>query len=83
MKNKQDTCISDLNNDGCLTYNDFLWAKDKICGMSGWKIDSDKYKITEALFKEIWNSLAHIADINNDGRITQAEWVSFDVLGWD
>ena len=51
--------------------------------MSGWKIDSYKYKITETLFKEIWESLAHIADINNDGRITQAEWVSFDVLGWD
>ena len=67
--------IQDLNNDGCLTYNDFLWAKDKICGMSGWKIDSYKYKITEALFKEIWDSLEHIADVNNDGRITQAEWV--------
>ena len=75
MTSKQNTCISDLNNDGCLTYNDFLWAKDKICGMSGWKIDSYKYKITEALFKEIWDSLEHIADVNNDGRITQAEWV--------
>ena len=37
--------VPDLNNDGCLTYNDFLWAKDKICGMSGWKIDSYKYKV--------------------------------------
>ena len=43
--------------------------------MSGWKIDSPKYKITEALFKEIWESLEHIADIDKDGKITKAEWV--------
>ena len=54
--------IPDLNNDGYLTYNDFLWAKDKICYMSGWKIDNPKYKITEALFKEIWDSLEEIAE---------------------
>ena len=65
----------DLNNDGCLTYKDFLWAKDKICYMSGWKIDSPKYKITEALFHEIWESLEIIADVDKDGKITKTEWV--------
>jgi hypothetical protein len=54
----------DLNNDGCLTYKDFLWAKDKICYMSGWKIDSPKYKVTEMLFHEIWESLETIADLD-------------------
>ena len=66
---------TDLNNDGCLTYKDFLWAKDKICYMSGWKIDSPKYKITEALFHEIWESLEIIADVDKDGKITKTEWV--------
>ena len=66
---------SDLNNDGCLTYKDFLWAKDKICFMSGWKIDSPKYKITEALFNEIWESLEFLADVDKDGKITKTEWV--------
>ena len=28
----------DLNKDGILTYKDFLWAKDRICQMSGWKV---------------------------------------------
>ena len=70
------TISTDLNNDGYLTYNDFLWAKDKICYMSGWKIDNPKYKITEALFKEIWESLEQIADIDKDGKITKTEWVS-------
>jgi hypothetical protein len=73
--------LSDLNNDGYLTYNDFLWAKDKICYMSGWKIDNPKYKITEALFKEIWESLEQIADIDKDGKITKTEWVSVYFLG--
>ncbi len=81
-----------------MTYNDFLWAKDKICFMSGWKIDSPKYQvrtivfwsflginscvlsicaqITEALFTEIWESLAHIADIDKDGQISKAEWLA-------
>ena len=68
--------LTDLNNDGCLTYKDFLWAKDKICYMSGWKIDSPKYKITEALFHEIWESLEIIADLDKDGKITKTEWVS-------
>ncbi|TRY68920.1 hypothetical protein TCAL_05220 [Tigriopus californicus] len=66
----------DLNNDGFLTYNDFLWAKDKICYMSGWKIDSPKYKITEALFHEIWDSLVQIADMDKDGKITKKEWLA-------
>ncbi len=69
----------DLNNDGHLTYKDFLWAKDKICYMSGWKIDSPKYKITEALFNEIWKSLEVIADVDKDGKITKSEWVMRDL----
>ena len=44
--------------------------------MSGWKIDSPKYKITEALFNEIWESLELLADIDKDGKITKTEWVS-------
>ena len=44
--------------------------------MSGWKIDSPKYKITEALFNEIWESLEFLADVDKDGKITKTEWVS-------
>ena len=45
--------------------------------MSGWKIDSPKYKITEALFHEIWESLEIIADVDKDGKITKKEWVGY------
>ena len=65
----------DLNKDGHLSFNDLLWAKDKICFMSGWKIGSDKYKETETLFKSIWATLELLADIDKDGKITKAEWV--------
>ena len=30
----------DLNKDGVLSYKDFLWAKDRICQISGWKVIS-------------------------------------------
>ena len=32
----------DLNKDGVLSYKDFLWAKDRICQISGWKVGSKK-----------------------------------------
>jgi len=66
----------DLNKDGVLSYKDFLWAKDKICYMSGWKIDSEKYKKAEKLFKNIWRSLEDVADSNHDGKITKKEWLT-------
>ena len=61
----------DLNKDGHLSFNDLLWAKDKICFMSGWKIGSDKYKETETLFKSIWATLELLADIDKDGSTTK------------
>ena len=67
--------ISDINNDGHLSERDFMWLKDKICGMSGWKIDGPKYKETEALFKSVWTTLSTLADIDHDGKITIKEWV--------
>ena len=50
---------------------DFQWAKDRICQMSGWKINCEKYKATESLFSNIWASLVSVADSDNDGKITR------------
>ena len=50
---------------------DFQWAKDRICQMSGWKVDCAKYKSTEKLFSDIWTSVVQVADTDNDGRITR------------
>jgi len=66
----------DLNNDGYLSYKDFQWAKDRICQMSGWKVDCAKYKSTEKLFTAIWTSLVQVADTDHDGKITSNEWLA-------
>ena len=44
--------------------------------MSGWKIDSEKYKKTEVLFTNIWTSLVDVADTDHDGKITINEWLA-------
>ena len=50
---------------------DFQWAKDRICQMSGWKMNCAKYKATEKLFTDIWTSLVQVADTDHDGKITR------------
>ena len=57
---------------------DFQWAKDRICQMSGWKVNCAKYKATEKLFTDIWTSLVQVADTDHDGKITRLEYNSFD-----
>ena len=52
-------------------YQDFQWAKDRICQMSGWKMNCAKYKATEKLFTDIWTSLVQVADTDHDGKITR------------
>ena len=54
-----------------ICFQDFQWAKDRICQMSGWKMNCDKYKATEKLFTAIWSSLVQIADTDHDGKITR------------
>merc|ERR1719215_745642 len=44
--------------------------------MSGWKIDSEKYKRTERLFSHIWTSLLDVGDEDKDGKITISEWIA-------
>ena len=44
--------------------------------MSGWKMNSLKYKKTEVLFTKIWTSLVDVADTDHDGKITINEWLT-------
>ena len=44
--------------------------------MSGWKMNSLKYKKTEVLFTNIWTSLVDVADTDHDGKITINEWLT-------
>ena len=49
---------------GCPQYKNLLHEQR-------WKIDSPKYKITQAFFHEIWKSLEIIVDVDKDGKITK------------
>ncbi|KAL3884694.1 hypothetical protein ACJMK2_024806 [Sinanodonta woodiana] len=66
----------DMNKDGTLEAKDFELAREKICQMSGWKPDTDKYKKTRELFIQIWRKLQDVGDTNVDGRITAEEWLN-------
>ena len=59
---------------------DFQWAKDRICQMSGWKVNCAKYKATEKLFTDIWTSLVQVADTDHDGKITRLECNTYNSL---
>ena len=54
--------ISFVRNIIRLCCTDFQWAKDRICQLSGWRQDCDKYRATERLFTSIWTSLVTVAD---------------------
>ncbi|XP_041355701.1 sarcoplasmic calcium-binding proteins I, III, and IV-like isoform X1 [Gigantopelta aegis] len=65
----------DFNRNGRLEQKDFELAREKISEMSGWKKDSKKYKETKELFMEVWRMLSDEGDENNDGIITEEEWL--------
>ena len=48
-----------------------------MCKLNGWAKGSEKYEITEDLFRSIWKSLQTEADANEDQAVTAEEWVSF------
>ena len=70
-KNLLKLSASDSLINHCFVCQDFQWAKDRICQMSGWKMNCAKYKATEKLFTDIWTSLVQVADTDNDGKITR------------
>ncbi|CAH1790201.1 unnamed protein product [Owenia fusiformis] len=65
----------DANKDGCLEWKDLNLARENICKMNGWKIDSEKYKHAQELFTEIWRYLQDSADGDFDGKVTEDEWL--------
>lgn len=46
-----------------------------MCKLNGWAKDSEKYEITEDLFRSIWKSLQTEADADEDEAVTAEEWV--------
>ncbi|GBO17404.1 hypothetical protein AVEN_127363-1, partial [Araneus ventricosus] len=65
----------DLNKDGVITESDFFMVQEYVCKLNGWAPDSEKFEMTQDLFRSIWNSLQTEADEDKDDAVTADEWV--------
>ncbi|XP_076472472.1 calexcitin-2-like isoform X2 [Babylonia areolata] len=65
----------DVNKNGTLEWKDFEMAR-QICGMSGWQQGSERFLVTQQLFRDIWRRLGDDGDSNMDGKITSEEWIA-------
>ncbi|GFS49068.1 calexcitin-2 [Trichonephila clavipes] len=65
----------DLNKDGVITESDFFMVQEYVCKLNGWEPESEKYEMTQDLFRSIWNSLQTEADEDKDDAVTAEEWV--------
>ncbi|MCU0450830.1 MAG: EF-hand domain-containing protein [Bernardetiaceae bacterium] len=71
--------VHDLTNEGHLSQADFEQLSAKIALDEGWAEGSDKFLLLRARFLYLWQGLHHWADHNQDGKVTEAEWLLF----WD
>ncbi|KAL5020394.1 hypothetical protein ScPMuIL_003286 [Solemya velum] len=65
----------DLNKDGTLEWKDFDLARQKICEMSGWETGTEKFIKTHETFVAIWRKVQDTCDIDQDGKVTEEEWL--------
>ncbi|KAH9632374.1 hypothetical protein HF086_011874 [Spodoptera exigua] len=69
----------DTNRSGAVDKKDFELAIKKITELRGYKPGDAKYKQVEDTLLKIWDGLQSRADANNDGEISQDEWIEM----WD
>lgn len=69
----------DTNRSGAVDKNDFELAVENISKLRGWKTEDPKYKETQDTLLQIWAGLQSRADADNDGEVSQDEWISL----WD
>ncbi|CAH1639371.1 unnamed protein product [Spodoptera littoralis] len=69
----------DTNRSGGVDKKDFELAIKKITELRGYKPGDAKYKQVEDTLLKIWDGLQSRADANNDGEISQDEWIEM----WD
>ncbi|KAJ8712615.1 hypothetical protein PYW07_005457 [Mythimna separata] len=69
----------DTNKSGSIDKKDFELAVQKISEFRGYKPGDAKYKNVEDTLMKIWDGLQSRADSNNDGEISQDEWIEM----WD
>ncbi|XP_075980243.1 calexcitin-2-like [Anticarsia gemmatalis] len=69
----------DTNRSGSVDKSDFELSIKKIAELRGYKPGDEKYKQVEDILLQIWSGLQSRADADNDGEISQEEWITM----WD
>ncbi|XP_026733340.1 calexcitin-2-like [Trichoplusia ni] len=69
----------DTDKSGSIEKADFDLAIERITKSRGWAAGDAKFKWTQESLLKIWEGLQSRADADNDGQISQDEWVAI----WD
>ncbi|KAL8559958.1 hypothetical protein ACOMHN_041429 [Nucella lapillus] len=68
--------LYDSNKDGVIDQKDFSYAIEKISGLHHWGKNDEKHDKAKATLAQIWEGLKSVADKNEDGIVTQEEWIN-------
>ncbi|KAG6454346.1 calexcitin-2-like [Manduca sexta] len=69
----------DVDRNGYVDKNDFQVAAGTIATLRGWKQGDTTYNLLEENLLAIWTGLQGHADKDNDGKVSQDEWIQL----WD
>lgn len=66
----------DFNGSGSIDKKDFDLAVDRIAKFRGWKAGDATYTVLQDTINDIWTGLQSRADADNDGQVSQDEWIA-------
>lgn len=69
----------DTNRSGTIDKKDFDLAIERISKFRGWAPSDAQYAVLSETLNIVWNGLQSGADADNDGSVSQDEWISL----WD
>ncbi|KAL8617846.1 hypothetical protein ACOMHN_040194 [Nucella lapillus] len=68
--------LYDSNHDSIIDEQDFKDAIEKISQLHHWGQNDKAYTEAKQTLKKIWEGLRDSADTNNDGKVTEGEWLT-------
>jgi Ca2+-binding EF-hand superfamily protein len=71
--------IHDLNRGGTLGRNDFEELARRMAVAQGWPEKSAAHLALDERMQGVWQGIGEYADLNQDGQVTEREWLEF----WD
>jgi Ca2+-binding EF-hand superfamily protein len=69
--------LLDVDGNGVLEYDDFRMVVDVMCDERGWSSGHRRRLGLKRANKRLWDMMANHLDLDGDGEITMAEWLTF------